>query len=133
VKIHRPLLAILLTLVAVGCHRPRPHDDRGASATAQAAHPETESIHLALGAPTPSRPTDDYLITRPQYAVAYSPSHRGPRWAAWELNRSYFGGAPRHAGHFLPDESLPQGWYRVRHEDYTGSGYDRGHMVRRAG
>ena len=25
---------------------------------------------------------------------------------------------------------LPDGFYKVRHADYTGSGYDRGHMVR---
>lgn len=30
----------------------------------------------------------------------------------------------------MPDESLPAGIYRVKHDDYTGSGYDRGHMVR---
>ena len=89
-----------------------------------------DSIHLTLGAPTPAQPNDDYPLVRPQYVVAYSPSHLGPSWAAWELNRSYYGGARRHAGHFITDESLPAGWYRVTHADYTSSGYDRGHMVR---
>ena len=28
------------------------------------------------------------------------------------------------------DTALPTGWYQVKHEDYTNSGYDRGHMVR---
>lgn len=30
----------------------------------------------------------------------------------------------------MQDDDLPSGFYRVSHNDYTGSGYDRGHMVR---
>jgi endonuclease G len=32
-------------------------------------------------------------------------------------------------GKFAPDEDLPTGWERIRPSDYTGSGFDRGHMV----
>jgi endonuclease G len=51
-------------------------------------------------------------------------------WVGWELDASWFGDAPRHRGKFIADDSLPSGWYRVTHDDYSGSGFDRGHMVR---
>jgi endonuclease G len=30
---------------------------------------------------------------------------------------------------FHPDDALPATWYKVRPNDYTGSGYDRGHII----
>jgi endonuclease G len=30
---------------------------------------------------------------------------------------------------FRPDDALPAAWYKVRPTDYTGSGYDRGHIA----
>jgi len=30
---------------------------------------------------------------------------------------------------FHPDDALPATWYKVRPNDYTGSGYDRGHIA----
>jgi endonuclease G len=30
---------------------------------------------------------------------------------------------------FRPDDALPAAWYKVRPNDYTGSGYDRGHIA----
>lgn len=30
---------------------------------------------------------------------------------------------------FRPDPALPKGWYRVVTKDYSGSGFDRGHLV----
>ncbi|APR86650.1 sugar-non-specific nuclease NucA [Minicystis rosea] len=90
----------------------------------------TTSIHLALGAPTDADPTDDWLVIKPQYALSYNPKRLGANWVSWELNASYFGGEPRHKGKFIVDDSLPPEFYRVHHEDYSNSDYDRGHMVR---
>ncbi|MFT3764687.1 MAG: DNA/RNA non-specific endonuclease [Minicystis sp.] len=94
------------------------------------APPGTSTIHLALGTPTDADSSDDWLEVKQQYALSYNPKHLGANWVSWELNASYYGGEPRHKGKFIPDESLPEGWYRVRHEDYSNEGYDRGHMVR---
>jgi endonuclease G len=77
----------------------------------------------------PAYPSDDEVMVKPEYAVAYSRKMNAARWASWELNARYLGRVRRHKGKFLPDEALPVGWYRVRHEDYTGSHYDRGHLV----
>jgi endonuclease G len=69
-------------------------------------------------------------MIKPQYALSYNRSNNVANWVGWELDASWFGDAPRHRGKFIADDSLPSGWYRVTHDDYSGSGFDRGHMVR---
>jgi endonuclease G, mitochondrial len=88
-----------------------------------------KSIHTALGVPVDSDTTDDYLIVRPQYVLSYNKYKNVANWVAWELSSKWFGDTPRHSGSFITDTSLPEGFYRVKHSDYTKSGYDRGHMV----
>jgi endonuclease G len=96
----------------------------------QAGDDPAPSPHCALGCPTPTTMgADDYVLVRSGYVVGYSPAHRVPSWAAWRLTRADYGGTDRHAGHFLPDTTLPRGWYQVTHADYGGTGYDRGHLV----
>lgn len=97
------------------------------SAPAQAKAP---SVHLELGTPVDGEPADDHLMIKPQYALSYNKERNGANWVSWRLQDSDFGPAPRHKGKFLLDDTLPEGFYRVHHDDYTGSGYDRGHMVR---
>jgi endonuclease G len=96
--------------------------------------PETplpyNSPHLTLGLPTDNDPMDDYIIVRYQYALSYNKDLNISNWVSWELNASWYGDVPRHSGNFLQDPLLPDGYYRVRHADYTNSGFDRGHMVR---
>jgi endonuclease G len=93
------------------------------------------SDHLALGVPAwtgrgQRDPDDDHLMIKPQYALSYNRTRNGANWVSWHLSAAWFGDVPRHRGRFLVDEALPAGWYRAQHDDYTGSGYDRGHMVR---
>jgi endonuclease G len=106
---------------------------RGAGRPAQpatpAAPPIASSVHLALGIPVAFVPTGDELIVKEEYAVGYRRSRSATTWVSWELNASWLGNVSRYRGRFLPDETLPAGWYRVVHEDYAGSGYDRGHLV----
>ena len=85
------------------------------------------SIHVALGAPRDGDPSDDYLMDKVQYVVDYNARLNGPNWVAWHLDRRDLGRAPRSPG-FKPDDALPQGFYVVKDHDYTGSGYDRGHL-----
>lgn len=71
---------------------------------------------------------NNYLMIKPQYALSYNRSRATANWVAWRLDSSWLGSADRQDD-FRPDETLPAGWYRVLDTDYSGSGYDRGHMT----
>jgi endonuclease G, mitochondrial len=90
------------------------------------------NIHLLMGNPSQATSSagnsENYLIARPQYALSYSKNKGIPNWVAWELNASWLGDAHR-VGKFAPDPDLPAGWEPVKPSDYTGSGFDRGHMT----
>lgn len=88
-----------------------------------------ESVHTELGTPFDADTTDDYIIIRDQYVTSYNAALGVPNWVAWELNADWYGEVDRHSGNFITDKSLPEDW-RIKHSDYTNSGYDRGHMVR---
>jgi endonuclease G len=85
------------------------------------------SVHVALGVPVDATPEDDLLLDRGAYVLSYSASRRGPNWVAWELDASYLGTVGR-SGEYLLDDLLPPGTPRVTKHDYSGSGYDRGHL-----
>jgi endonuclease G, mitochondrial len=89
--------------------------------------------HLMLG--NPSKATNNaatsgnnFLIERPQYVLSYNNSKRIPNWVSWQLNKSWLGDTPRQ-DNFRPDDGLPPTWYKVKASDYSGTGYDRGHMT----
>ncbi|MCS6901608.1 MAG: DNA/RNA non-specific endonuclease [Myxococcales bacterium] len=113
--------------------KPRPSATATTAPTAPAARPgkgKATSVHLTMGIPTDGDDSDDHLMVKPQYALSYNKRLNNPNWVSWNLNGSHFGNVPRFKGKFLVDESLPADFYRVRHDDYTGSGFDRGHLVR---
>lgn len=88
------------------------------------------SVHLSLGNPTfaGTSSTNNWLLNKPQYAVSYNCSRGRANWVSWQLNSSWLGSAPRQDD-FRPDTTLPSGCYRVTTTDFTGSGFDRGHLA----
>jgi endonuclease G, mitochondrial len=89
--------------------------------------------HLLLGNPSkatadPKTNGNNFLIERPEYVSSYSNAKRIPNWVSWQLNPSWLGTTPRQ-NNFRPDDTLPTNWYAVKPTDYTGTGYDRGHMT----
>lgn len=97
---------------------------------AQNPYSWVQSIHTTMGVPFDNDTTDDYIIVREQYVLSYNAGKGVPNWVAWQLNKNWYGDVPRYNGNFITDTTLPEGMYRVKHSDYTNSGYDRGHMVR---
>ncbi|MEI6077025.1 MAG: DNA/RNA non-specific endonuclease [Verrucomicrobiota bacterium] len=87
-------------------------------------------FQMQLG--NPSNATADtnnhshYLILRAAEALDYNDTLREPNWASWDLTTDDVGSSGR--GNFLLDTNLPNNFYWVKTTDYTGSGYDRGHM-----
>ncbi len=113
-------LLALFVLVFVGANMVQP------------LHAKTvSSDNLVLGNPSgavasSSYPTN-YLIQRNQYALAYHRDNGIANWVSWHLDSGDIGSVSR--SDFQSDSSLPSGWYRVATGDYSGSGYDRGHMT----
>lgn len=92
----------------------------------------TNNPNLLLGNPSNATSnaasTDNYLMVKSQYVLSYNNKTHTANWVSWQLNRSWIGTADRQ-DNFRPDNALPASWYKVRPNDYTGSGYDRGHIA----
>lgn len=118
-KIVRPLFYIIsFSFIVVSC-------------SPKITSVKNESIHLALGNPsnaqTHSSFYDNYLLAKPQYALSYNRSKGHANWVAWELSAAWLGSIDRQ-NDFRPDNSLPQGWPQIKPNDYSNSGFDRGHL-----
>src|SRR6185369_2974760 len=91
----------------------------------------TASEHLTMGNPsnavTNTNQPNNYLMEKPQYSMSYSRDNGGPNWVSWHLDPSWLGSTPRQDD-FRADTTLPAGWYQVQATDFSGSGFDRGHM-----
>ena len=71
---------------------------------------------------------NNYLMEKPQYALSYNRSQGTANWVSWQLNQSWLGDSDR-KNNFRPDDSLPDEFYHVTPQDYTKTGYDRGHII----
>ena len=93
--------------------------------------PPPTSEHLTMGNPssavTSITQPNNYLMEKPQYSLSYSRDNGGPNWVSWHLDPSWLGTTPRQDD-FRADTTLPAGWYQVQATDFSGSGFDRGHM-----
>ena len=93
---------------------------------------EPVSVHIMLGNPSHATESvanpDNYLMVKPQYVLSYNRSKETLNWASWQLNKSWLGSVDRQ-NNFRPDSLLPPGWERVTPSAYSGSGYDKGHVV----
>lgn len=69
---------------------------------------------------------NNYLMTKPQFALSYNKNRGTPNWVSWHVSKDWLGNAPRQ-DNFRSDMTLPEGWYRVKASSYSGSGFDRGH------
>ena len=89
-----------------------------------------ESPHLALGTPADATPEDEHLLLKPQYALSYKSAIVSPAWVAWKIDAGSYGTVPRYEGKFFPETGLPAGLPIATHDDYSKSGFDRGHLCR---
>lgn len=94
--------------------------------------PTVNVAQLPFG--NPSNATSDpaneenYLIVRDSSVISYNNSRGTANWIAWRTSRRDLGNSiPRPM--FEPDPDLPREFRRIGYYDYSGSGYDRGHLV----
>lgn len=100
---------------------------------------------LPDAAPPPAKPTfellpfgnpsnagtadrDNWLLTHYSHVLSYNNSRGTLNWAAWRTTREDMGESLARPD-FEPDPTLDEGMVRVSYSDYSGSGYDRGHIV----
>jgi endonuclease G len=92
------------------------------------------SVHLTMGNPSGASEADaspnNLLMRKPYFALSYNNVQGTPNWVSWCLKESDLGPAPR--GDFFPDPDLPKGFHRITPRDYTGTGFDRGHLCPRS-
>ena len=102
-----------------------PTEDNGQKATA------TRDNNMALGNPsgatTSTSNANNYLMTKTQYTMSYNNSKKTCNWVSWHLSTAWIGSAARQDD-FRADATLPSSWVKVGGTDYSGSGFDRGHM-----
>ena len=93
------------------------------------APPYPSSVHLTMGNPTGAiadiGQPNNYLMEKPEFALAYDRELGGPKWVSWHLSSEWFGTLTRNDT-FRADPAVPAAWYRVQSFDYSGSGFDRG-------
>ncbi|WP_342648657.1 DNA/RNA non-specific endonuclease [Mucilaginibacter sp. CSA2-8R] len=89
-----------------------------------------DNSNLLLGNPSNAvanvNVPDNYLMIKPYYTLSYNRSRGGPNWVCWYLGDEWLGSVKR-VNDFRPDDSLPDGWYKVQSTSYVGSGFERGH------
>ena len=92
----------------------------------------SNSVHLIFGNPsgaiTDPSISDNYLLVRDQYTMSYNNTTKIANWVGWQLNESWLGDTPRQDD-FRADLDLPAGFFQVGASDYSGSGFDRGHIT----
>jgi endonuclease G len=89
-----------------------------------------QSASLTMGNPSQAKADasqkDNFLMEKDFFALSYNNSKGTPNWVSWRLVKTDLGTAPRFQFH--PDEDLSTNFNRITPKDYTGGGFDRGHM-----
>ncbi len=90
---------------------------------------EAETVIRTVNLEIPAKLKDrsEKIMRRSNYTVSYNRNWNLPNWVAWELNKNETKGKNNRNEEFTSDPELPK-VNQVEPWDYSGSGYDRGHM-----
>src|SRR5439155_5883217 len=125
---HLAILFALVVVALVATYARFRHEQQAGPSSAPVV---AVSPNLLLG--NPSDATDgpsnknNYLMIKPYFALSYNDSLGTPNWVSWRVTSDDLGNARRQPA-FDPDNTLPPGFKRITHKDYSGSGFDRGHL-----
>lgn len=91
----------------------------------------SDGDHMLLGNPSGAISSvimpDNYLMMKPQYVLSYNNTKHIPNWTSWYSGSEWLGGVARQDD-FRPDPALPSEWYAVAANEFSYSGFDRGHI-----
>lgn len=87
----------------------------------------TLSAHTTLGFPEEATQSDAEraLVVHKQWVASYDSLKKNPRWTSWELTSAWMGSADR-SDNWVKDRDLS--FAQATNSDYSGSGYQRGHI-----
>lgn len=70
---------------------------------------------------------DNVLLKRSAYLISFNTTTRCPDYVSWRIDRNRLEKNVERSDWFLADEDISEA-HRIKHSDYSRSGYDRGHM-----
>lgn len=70
---------------------------------------------------------DETIINSETFTISYNTTTLCPNYVAWRLTKDRVNGKAKRNNKFIPDSRIKES-KRVETTDYSGSGYDRGHM-----
>lgn len=137
-RIVRALTLCILVSVFLGCRalhdqfREPPKADPQQQQQAPDPRNNANSPHLPFGNPSAATADpaneNDFLIVGDGSVISYNNARGTANWVAWRTTRDDLGDSlPR--PDFRGDPRLPRWFRRIGPSDYSGSGYDRGHLV----
>lgn len=71
--------------------------------------------------------SNNYYLSKPDFILSYNNSRGTANWVSWHLSDAWRGNADR-CDCFKGDYSLPSSFYKPTTGDYTGTGFNRGHL-----
>ena len=86
-------------------------------------HPVEEGLEI----PITTQGTPEQILHKTNYTVSFNAKTNIPNWVAWSITADELIERESRSNNFQPDPELPS-HSAITTEDYTGSGYDRGHM-----
>jgi len=90
-----------------------------------------DNSNLLLGNPSNATNAiammDNYLIDQSYYIESYNADKGEPNWVSWHLDATNITNATDRLNNFAAFNGLPQSWFEVQSNGYSGSGFDRGH------
>jgi len=75
----------------------------------------------------PKTDSSDWVIHHTGFSLNYVKKHRQASWVAYELSPEKLVKITERSDRFLPDPQVNH--YSATNDDYTGTGYDRGHLA----
>ena len=115
---------LIVFLWSSNCTRPSAPPSTPATPTVQT--PATDPYHLYIYAGLPKTNENLRLLTNKAYLVGYSETRKNPAWVAYRVFKVENPQTHARPSRFKTDERTLS---KVNHEDYTNTGYDRGHMA----
>jgi endonuclease G len=108
-----------------------PAGERGITAGADAPPATGDNSNILFGNPSNAQTAlvmaDNYLLEQSYYTESYSSTRGTPNWVSWHLDATNITNAAPRVDNFAGFTGLPNTFYHVESNSYSGSGFDRGH------